>query len=170
MATERREIRVGARLPPLPLEAASRAEVVLAGATSRDALVLLLVPREPGGLTEYLNALGEAAADIEHWYARVLVVADGGLAAAATLRARLSPRLAIAAQADASVHETLGIDPANTAVLIADRYGQIYLVAEAAHGDELPDVRDIEEWTKFLATQCPECGVIDEPGYGEWSV
>jgi hypothetical protein len=28
---------------------------------------------------------------------------------------------------------------------------------------------EIEEWMKFLATQCPECGVIDEPGHGEWA-
>lgn len=49
-------------------------------------------------------------------------------------------------------------------VVIVDRYGQVWFESET----ELPDAREIEEWTKFLATQCPECGVPDEPGYGEW--
>ncbi len=47
-------------------------------------------------------------------------------------------------------------------VVIADRYGQVYAVVD---GDEsgLPDVSALEEWFRFLATACPECGVIDDP-------
>ena len=48
-------------------------------------------------------------------------------------------------------------------LLILDRYGQVYAVHDAATTDELPDAVALEEWFRFLATACPECGVIDEP-------
>ncbi|HET6650616.1 MAG TPA: hypothetical protein VFH79_10735 [Candidatus Limnocylindria bacterium] len=52
-------------------------------------------------------------------------------------------------------------------LLILDRYGQVYAVHEAATTEELPDADALEEWFRFLATACPECGVIDDPSrYG----
>lgn len=52
-------------------------------------------------------------------------------------------------------------------LLILDRYGQVYAVHEAATTEELPDPDALEEWFRFLATACPECGVIDDPSrYG----
>ena len=30
-------------------------------------------------------------------------------------------------------------------------------------GRDLPDAAALEEWFRFLATACPECGVIDDP-------
>ena len=52
-------------------------------------------------------------------------------------------------------------------LLILDRYGQVYAVQDATKTDELPDADALEEWFRFLATACPECGVIDDPArYG----
>jgi hypothetical protein len=65
--------------------------------------------------------------------------------------------------------DALGIEPANSALIIADRWGVVYAARQAAHFAELPNAEYAEEWLRFLATQCPECGVIDEPGYGEWA-
>jgi hypothetical protein len=48
-------------------------------------------------------------------------------------------------------------------VLIVDRYGQVYAVHEADDAAELPDPEAVTEWFRFLATACPECGVIDDP-------
>lgn len=48
-------------------------------------------------------------------------------------------------------------------LLVADRYNQVYAVHDATDASELPDVRALEEWFRFLATACPECGVIDDP-------
>ncbi|HET8776125.1 MAG TPA: hypothetical protein VFN76_00560, partial [Candidatus Limnocylindria bacterium] len=48
-------------------------------------------------------------------------------------------------------------------LLIIDRYGQVYEVHDAPTTDELPDADALEEWFRFLATACPECGVIDDP-------
>jgi hypothetical protein len=48
-------------------------------------------------------------------------------------------------------------------LLVVDRYGQVYDVRDAATAAELPSAAELEEWFKFLATACPECGVLDDP-------
>ena len=48
-------------------------------------------------------------------------------------------------------------------LLIVDRYRQVYAVHDAARADDLPGAGDLVEWFRFLATACPECGVIDDP-------
>lgn len=48
-------------------------------------------------------------------------------------------------------------------LLVIDRYGQVYAVHDAAGTDALPDADALSEWFRFLATACPECGVIDDP-------
>ena len=48
-------------------------------------------------------------------------------------------------------------------LLIVDRYRQVYAVHDAARVDDLPSADDLVEWFRFLATACPECGVIDDP-------
>jgi hypothetical protein len=54
-------------------------------------------------------------------------------------------------------------------VVIVDRYGQVYDVTSTGHADSLPTAASLEEWFKFLATACPECGVIDDPRPREWT-
>lgn len=45
---------------------------------------------------------------------------------------------------------------------IVDRYGQVYAIHDAEDADALPDAAALSEWFRFLATACPECGVIDD--------
>lgn len=45
---------------------------------------------------------------------------------------------------------------------IVDRYGQVYALTDADATDDLPDAGAVTEWFRFLATACPECGVIDD--------
>jgi hypothetical protein len=49
---------------------------------------------------------------------------------------------------------------------IVDRYGQVYAVHDAPDAADLPDVTAVAEWFRFLATACPECGVLDEAVLG----
>ncbi len=51
-------------------------------------------------------------------------------------------------------------------LLIVDRYAQVYAVHESRDASDLPDADALEEWFRFLATACPECGVIDDPMNG----
>jgi len=47
-------------------------------------------------------------------------------------------------------------------LLIVDRYSQVYAVHDGADVGDLPDADALEGWFRFLATACPECGVIDD--------
>ena len=53
-------------------------------------------------------------------------------------------------------------------VVIVDRYGQVYETSGTDDPAALPTPDALEAWFKFLATACPECGVIDDPRPREW--
>ncbi len=48
-------------------------------------------------------------------------------------------------------------------LLVVDRYRQVYAIHDATDAAELPDAHALSEWFRFLATACPECGVLDDP-------
>lgn len=48
-------------------------------------------------------------------------------------------------------------------LLVVDRYRQVYAVHDATDAGDLPDAHALTEWFRFLATACPECGVLDDP-------
>ena len=48
-------------------------------------------------------------------------------------------------------------------LLVVDRYRQVYAVHDEADAADLPDAHALTEWFRFLATACPECGVLDDP-------
>ena len=43
------------------------------------------------------------------------------------------------------------------AVVIADRWGEIYYVTHTARAADLPSPDDILEWLEYVQNQCPEC-------------
>ena len=45
---------------------------------------------------------------------------------------------------------------AGPAILVADRYGQVFHLRSAGAEHALAEPRELEEWLKYLATQCPE--------------
>ncbi|HET6380659.1 MAG TPA: hypothetical protein VFH63_06435 [candidate division Zixibacteria bacterium] len=53
-------------------------------------------------------------------------------------------------------------------VVILDRYGQVYDLTDAPDGAGLPTAEAVTEWFRFLATACPECGVLDDPVGRGW--
>lgn len=54
-------------------------------------------------------------------------------------------------------------------VVIVDRYGQVYEAVDADDAQTLPRSAALEEWFRFLATACPECGVLDDPRERSWT-
>ena len=48
-------------------------------------------------------------------------------------------------------------------LVIVDRYRQVYAIHDAADVADLPAPDVLVEWFRFLATACPECGVLDDP-------
>ena len=85
------------------------------------------------------------------WEGRVVVVVPDSLVSASALRVDLGPSLTVLS--DTNGRAAL-VDGAG--VVVADRYGQIYYVSQAGEGHGFPAPRELEEWLKFLATQCPE--------------
>lgn len=143
---------------------ALRGTAALGGRTPRDAIVLAVVTGDAAVVRKWLGPVAAAANDIEDWYARlVLVLGDGGAADAAGDSRR------VVIDENGAVRAALGLERGESAVIIADRFRQVYHSARVDSPDALPGPDDIEQWTRFLATQCPECGVIDEPGRGEWT-
>ena len=42
-------------------------------------------------------------------------------------------------------------------VVVADRWGEIYHVAEASDAAALPGTDDLLEWLQYVRSECPEC-------------
>ena len=94
--------------------------------------------------------LVRAAPDFADWGGRVVVIVPGSVADATDLRAALSLPFTV-------VSETPGTHLLDRAgVIIADRFGQIFAVDDAGTEHALPPPREVEEWLKFIGTQCPE--------------
>jgi hypothetical protein len=64
---------------------------------------------------------------------------------------------------DGRVHVVEPDGAASHRLLVVDRYRQVYAVHDATAADALPGPEELSEWFRFLATACPECGVIDDP-------
>jgi hypothetical protein len=90
----------------------------------------------------------------------VVVPGRGGLDA---YRAGLAVHTADFAAWDGVVVTIPPDEAATHRLLVVDRYRQVYAVHDAADPEELPGANELEEWFRFLATACPECGVIDDP-------
>jgi hypothetical protein len=107
----------------------------------------------------YIAALESSRAEIRDWYADVLLVREDSRV----------PTTLLTAQADSGQWDALGVPAGESALIIADRWGEVYVARHSTSVSDFPAASEIEQWVRFLATQCPECGVIDEPGYGEWT-
>lgn len=71
---------------------------------------------------------------------------------------------------DGRIRSACGVDAAAAAVVIADRWGAVYRSTTVGPGHDFPTVDDLLEWATYMVTQCPECGVLDEPGAEIWSI
>jgi hypothetical protein len=68
-------------------------------------------------------------------------------------RATVEARPAWAEPAVARVPDAVGGPPA---VIIADRFGHIYHVEAGGQAHAFSEPRELEEWLRFIGTQCPE--------------
>jgi hypothetical protein len=161
---------VGERLPTFRLGEAPTGRIRSFPINARDALILLLVPEDAERWLPYVRGLNRRAEDVTYWYARIMLAVAGSDRAAADLKRKAAPDLIVLADPERFLDSRLGCRSDAATVLVVDRYGQIYDVVEADRPEDLPDAAELEEWTRFLATQCPECGVPDEPGHGDWAL
>ena len=151
-------IQPGARLPPLQLEHAG--EPLRLDAPELGALALLFVRSQAlDAARAYVESWERKRADLMFWLGRPILVTDGKPPESKLTTAATS----------SSDWNALGIKPEDSALIITDRWSVVYVAQCTRTFTDLPSVGEVEEWLRYLATQCPECGVIDEPGYGEWT-
>src|SRR5690625_3809807 len=128
-------LRAGDLFPPMELPSAPEGRPRQLRTASRDALILLLVPRETGPWDEKLASIAGAMSQIEEWYARIRIVVPAGLDEATRLRDRLGGRVSVLADPEGATWERLGIASDHAAFVVADRYGQVYEVMQAETGE-----------------------------------
>lgn len=158
---------VGGRLPPLVLPRARDGARVPWRAPQRGAPVVVFLAGIESG-RDYVRRLGGRAAELRVWTGRPMVVLPVGARGGEEALGRQGEGMELLADPDGEAHRRCGVGEGEAALFIADRWGQIYLAERAPAESELPNVGEVEEWLRYLSTQCPECGVPDEPGRGEW--
>jgi hypothetical protein len=151
---------VGSRLPSLYSHVAGE-ELRWRDPSSGSTVAVFLQAGDRDAERAYLRDLTAAADDFRLWNGRVIVVMPDGQGAAIGGTER-HPTIAVVTDSEGEA-EHCGVREGEDAILIADRWGEVYFGARGASPSALPDSAEIEEWLRFLATQCPECGVPDEP-------
>lgn len=152
-----RELSALKRLPALELSGPAGAVTL----QPRESVVLLLVrdaalPRA----RKYIADLEACLRDLRVWDAQLILVTE---------KEEIESEL-LSAKTSSAMWKLLSVDDGRSALIIADRWGVVYFAQQTDTFADLPAPERIEEWVRFLATQCPECGVIDEPGHGEWEM
>jgi hypothetical protein len=153
---------VGTRLPPL-VSHADTGELHWRDPARGATVAVFLQSADRAADLDYLRGLDSSARDFRAWDGRVIVVMpDQADQAARAGAADRTTSISVVTEPEGEA-EHCGVRGGEDAILIADRWGQIYHGARGSTPDALPTPAEIEEWLQYLATQCPECGVIDEP-------
>lgn len=145
-------IQVGDRLPDLRLPRSDGATVRPLRGPHRDAVVVVAL-HDVGcdACRDYLRALAGAGSRFRVWDGSVNAVAVSG---DETLQAELGSAVQLLVDAD---RKLLGRVEATggPVTLVADRYGQVFHIHDGEQHNGM-EPRELEEWLKYLATQCPE--------------
>lgn len=168
MGTVTREapLAVGDQLPAMTLEEVSSGRPVRWRWAPSGASIVVFPHEDCGQCHEFLQGLDDEVDEFDAWGARPLVALSGGGAGRGQLAEELS--YPVLADDDSAARRACGVSPDAVVVFVADRYGSVHEVFEVGDQHAFPPIENLVEWTKFLGTQCPECGVPDEPGLGEW--
>ncbi len=159
---------VGRRLPRLKLRDPAGRGFRLSRTDRRATLLLFLHGADCRACRERLRALGEAAPELAAWDARPVAVIRASAEEAGRLREDLGLPFPLLADRNGAARARYGVEPEETALFVADRFGEVFAAERAREADALSPTAELEAWARFLTTQCPECGVPDVPGRGAW--
>lgn len=114
------------------------------------------------GCIGYAEDLAVQTDEFGWWGGRSTVVLPAADAPSAELAERLALRCV--ADTEGSARHRWHLGTSDAAVIVADRWGQVYLVANAGDGHSLPEpASDVRRVLTRIGIQCPECGVPDVP-------
>ncbi len=161
-------------LPPLELETEAGEPFRVPTRTRRTRVLVAGHGSGCEACRRYAERLAEAAAEFGRWDGEAIVVAGpGGAGELDVPRAAGGAGVAGSSRPplrdpEGAARRRLGVPEDRVGLLIADRFGEVFLREEADEADALPEPDAVLEWLRYLATQCPECGVPDTAGHGAW--
>lgn len=113
---------------------------------------------------EVLKALAERYAGLRAYDAEVLAIISGEEQAARELHEQLQlPFPVLFDPKDRAASLCLGTEMRRPALLVVDRYGALWARLVPEEEDGIVEVQQAESWLAFIAVQCPECGVPEQP-------
>lgn len=126
-----------------------------------------------GRLIEHLVTL---APDLRAWGARVVAIvppnaADASAGPRASIRPPPAERVdpvAVVVDDQGRLRTAAGLDDGQVGLLVADRFGVVWN-ADVRHDHDLPDDAELVVRARYLAIQCPECEVMDDPVHPDWA-
>jgi peroxiredoxin len=162
----------GDRLPKLDLPQAPQGTVFDLPRMGREARILFFSHgTDCEACRTYLEGLLSKSRALEDWDSKIIVILPVDLEEANRLYQQLAPEFPFLADPDGAARTRFGIAEGEVGIFVADRYGVIWYTDRAREATGLPQPEEMETRARFLAVQCPECGVPDQPVYGEgdWS-
>lgn len=156
-------VSVGERLPAVALETLD-GQLIDLHRTRHETSVLVFPHPGCDDCVDYLAGLEAWADRLDAWGGRVLPVTSDLTEAQDIRRGAGSTALV---DADGRARVAARLAGGEAAVVVADRFGTVYRSVPAGDGHELIDPGDLFEEIRYMGSQCPECGVPDEPLRGE---
>lgn len=147
-------MRAGDRLPALLLPALDGGPAVPLRTHGRYATVMVTVHADCRSCEHYLEELTSAHDDVREWDGRVIAVVTDGDAAPPRLQHTLHGPLRIARDRE---HRLRAAGVPTPAVLIADQWGELFVVEDAREEHTFLSAAEVVAWLRYLAMQCPEC-------------
>jgi peroxiredoxin len=138
-------------IPDFTLDSSEGVEVNASQYRGKRNLVIAFAGTVPGAAMEWLNELARRTEDLEEENARVLVIVQDTPEQVRGLHQELGAPFIFLADCDGEVHLRYGVG-SGPAVIIADRYGEIYSV----NRDTLPNTAEVIASLRHINIMCDE--------------
>lgn len=112
----------------------------------------------------YAESLAAQSNEFGWWGGRSTVVLPAADSSARGLASRLPLRFV--ADPKCAARDRWRLDDGDGALVVADRWGQVYLSVNVGQGHALPTIGTVTRVLTQIGIQCPECGVPDVPWPG----
>jgi peroxiredoxin len=154
-------------LPLFELQEAGGKKISVWDYKGKRNLVLFFVHSGCQKCRDMLGELAQAYREVLSQEAEVLAVLPASPGEAARLKQQLSLPFPLLADEKGEVFRRYGAadsnDKPSAAVVVADRFGEIYAFSLATAEHRLMPVKEIIDFFAFISIQCPECGAPEWP-------